>query len=187
MATSVPSLFQRYLVEATCTLPQCLETELAGFKHSNTSFWSLYLGIQRWEAQGLFIGSSRNVIPQNVTRCYGDATTKHSRILKEMIIILKHGTYESKERWIGHPSIPLRVFGPKPYLVTPPIQMTKPKAILKSLPASSSISKLVLKETQSDTGSSKNWTDGWRWCQRIGKDWCCANQSFCAMVSGNPC
>ena len=67
-----------------------------------------------------------------------------------MIIILEHGTHESKERWIGHPSILLRAFGPKQYLMTPPIQMTKPKVTSKPLPAMSSISKLVLKETQSD-------------------------------------
>ena len=65
-----------------------------------------------------------------------------------MIVILEH--QELKERWIGHPSIPPRVFGHKQYLVTPPIQMTKPKVTSKPLPASSSISKLVLKETQSD-------------------------------------
>ena len=57
---------------------------------------------------------------------------------------------KSKERWIRHPSILLWVFGPKQYLMTPPVQMTKPKLTLKPLPASSSISKLVLKETQSD-------------------------------------
>ena len=37
------------------------------------------------------------------------------------------------------------------YLLTPPVRMTKPKLTSKPLPASSSISKLVLKETLSDT------------------------------------
>ena len=65
----------------------------------------------------------------------------------KMIASLEHGTPELKERWIGHPSILLWVFGPSQYLMTPAIQMTKPKLTLKPLPALSSISKLVLKET----------------------------------------
>ena len=67
-----------------------------------------------------------------------------------MIPILEHGTPMSKERWIGHPSIPPRVFGPSQYLVMPPIWMIKPKLTLKLLPARSSTSKLVPPETQSD-------------------------------------
>ena len=59
-----------------------------------------------------------------------------------MIVILEHGTHELKERWIGHPSIPLRMFGPKQYLMTPPIEMTKPKVTSKP--------KLVQKKTLSD-------------------------------------
>ena len=66
-----------------------------------------------------------------------------------MIAILEHGTPKSQER-IGHPSILLWVFGPRQYLMTPPVQMTKPKVTSKPLPASSSISKLVLKETQNN-------------------------------------
>ena len=67
-----------------------------------------------------------------------------------MIIILEHGIHESKDRWIGHPSILPRKFGPRQYLMTPLIQETKPKMTLRPLPASSSTSKLVPKETQSD-------------------------------------
>ena len=67
-----------------------------------------------------------------------------------MIPILECGTPMSKERWIGHPSIPLRVFGPSQYLMTPPIWMTKPKLTSKPLPAWSSTSELVPSKTQSD-------------------------------------
>ena len=70
--------------------------------------------------------------------------------IKRMIIILEHGMHELKDRWIGHPSIPLRVFGPRQYLMTPPIQVTKPKVTLRPLPPSSSTLKLVLKETCSN-------------------------------------
>ena len=66
-----------------------------------------------------------------------------------MIPILERGTPMSKERSIGHPSIPPRVFGPSQYLVMSPIQMTKPKLTSKPLPANS-IPKLVPPETQSD-------------------------------------
>ena len=69
---------------------------------------------------------------------------------KRMIPILEHGTPMSKERWIGHPSIPLRVFLPGQYLVMLPIQMTKPKVTSKPLPVRSLTSKLVPLETQSN-------------------------------------
>ena len=69
--------------------------------------------------------------------------------IRRMIPILEHGTSMSKERWIGHPSIPPRVFGPSQYLVTLPVWMIKPKLTSKPLPANST-SKLVPPETQSD-------------------------------------
>ena len=69
--------------------------------------------------------------------------------IKRMILILEHGTPMSKDRWIGHPSIPPRVFRPSQYLMIPPVWMTKPKLMSKPLPANST-SKLVLPETQSD-------------------------------------
>ena len=80
----------------------------------------------------------------------GIPSSKTRECIKKMITILEHGTPMSKERWIGHPSILLRVFGPSQYLVTLLIQMTKPKLTSKPLPALSSISKLVPQETQSD-------------------------------------
>ena len=58
-----------------------------------------------------------------------------------------------KDRWPGHPSIPLRVFGPSQYLVMLPVQLTRPKpklmVTLKPLPAGVA-SKLAPPETQSD-------------------------------------
>ena len=62
---------------------------------------------------------------------------------------------ESKEWWIGHPSILPRVLGPRQYLMTLPIQMTKPKLTSKPLPTLSSILKLVPKETQSNAKDCK--------------------------------
>ena len=38
---------------------------------------------------------------------------------------LQAHTVCSSKRWIGHPSIPLRVFGPADYLDQPPKQLTK--------------------------------------------------------------
>ena len=79
--------------------------------------------------------------------------------IKRMIIILERGTPALKVRWLGHPSIPPRVFGPSQYLMTPPVQSTKlkstskptskPKLTSKPLPANAT-SKLVPPETQSD-------------------------------------
>ena len=79
--------------------------------------------------------------------------------IKRMIAILKHGMPASKDRWPGHPSIPLRVFGPSPYLMMPSTQLTKLKPKLKlmvtstPLPADAAL-KLTPPETQSD---AKEW------------------------------
>ena len=70
--------------------------------------------------------------------------------IKRMIPILERGTPMSKERWIGHPSIPPRTLGPSQYVMTPPVQMIKLRLTLKPLPAKSSTSKLVPLETRSD-------------------------------------
>ena len=49
------------------------------------------------------------------------------------IQMLEAHTVCSNERWIGHPSIPKRVFGPVEYLIDPPIQPTKPKTTVRPL------------------------------------------------------
>ena len=54
-----------------------------------------------------------------------------------------------KERWIGHPSIPPRIFGPSQYLMMLPVRMIKPRLTSKPLPAKSSTLKFVPPETQS--------------------------------------
>ena len=82
----------------------------------------------------------RHTVLKNVTRHYGDMG---------MIVILERGTPMLKERWIGPPSILLRMFGPSQYLMTLPIWMTKPKLTSKPLPAWSS-TKLVPPKTKSD-------------------------------------
>ena len=43
-----------------------------------------------------------------------------------MIAILHSDTYPDMDRWPGHSCIPRRVFGPREYLVNPPIQPTRP-------------------------------------------------------------
>ena len=53
--------------------------------------------------------------------------------IKRMITIMECDTPTSKDRWIGHPSIPPRMFGLKQYLVTPPVQKTKPRVTSKPL------------------------------------------------------
>ena len=68
--------------------------------------------------------------------------------IKRMIAILEHGTPALKDRWRGHPSIPLRVFGPSQYLMTPPTQLAKLKPMVTSKPLSADApSKLVPTET----------------------------------------
>ena len=50
--------------------------------------------------------------------------------VKAAIETLEAHTVCSSERWIGHPSIPLRVFGPTEYLDEPPKQLTKPQTAM---------------------------------------------------------
>ena len=68
--------------------------------------------------------------------------------IKRIIAILEHGTPALKDRWLGHLSIPPRVFGPSQYLMIPPTQLTKLKLMVtsKPLPADAPL-KLVPPET----------------------------------------
>ena len=49
------------------------------------------------------------------------------KAVKLVIQTLEAHMVHSNESWIGHPSIPLRVFGPAKYLYEPPKQLTKPQ------------------------------------------------------------
>ena len=66
-----------------------------------------------------------------------------------MIVILHGDTYPDKERWLGHPCIPRRVFGPREYLVDPPLLLSKPQVTLRPLSAASGSSVLVQDQPQS--------------------------------------
>ena len=61
----------------------------------------------------------------------GTPPPKTREYIKKMIAIMECDTPISKDRWLGHPCIPPRMSGPRQYLVTPPIQRTKPKVTLK--------------------------------------------------------
>ena len=74
---------------------------------------------------------------------------KRGRI-NRIIAILKHGMPASKDRWPGHPSIPLRVFGLSQYLMMPPNQLTKQKLKLKPM--------VTLKPLPTDAASKLNTT-----------------------------
>ena len=54
-----------------------------------------------------------------------------------MIKILNEDTCPDIHHWEGHPCIPKRVFGPKEYLISPPLQLSKPRVTLRPLPAAS--------------------------------------------------
>ena len=72
-----------------------------------------------------------------------------------MVNILECGTPADKDRWLGHLSILPRVFGPSKYLVTPPVQLAKPRLTSKPMPPASTASKLVQPEAQSDTADQR--------------------------------
>ena len=60
-----------------------------------------------------------------------------------MIAILHSDNYPNVDRWPGHPCIPRRVFGPREYLVDPPVQLTRPQVTSKPLPATGGGSRLA--------------------------------------------
>ena len=72
-----------------------------------------------------------------------------------MITILHSDTYPDKERWLGHPCIPKRVFGPREYLVNPPLQLSKPQVTSKPMPAASGGSVPVQDQPQSEIETFK--------------------------------
>ena len=72
-----------------------------------------------------------------------------------MIAILHSYTYPDMDRWPGHPCIPRRVFGPREYLVDPPIQPTRPRVTSKPLPAVGGGSRLAQDQPRSEFGTFK--------------------------------
>ena len=57
------------------------------------------------------------------------------RKIQLMIRILNEDTCPDIHHWEGHPCIPKRVFGPKEYLIDPPLQLSKPRVTSRPLPA----------------------------------------------------
>ena len=72
-----------------------------------------------------------------------------------MIKILNEDTCPDIHHWEGHPCIPKRVFGPKEYLINPPLQLSKPRVTLRPLPAASDGMVLMSHWPQSELGSFK--------------------------------
>ena len=72
-----------------------------------------------------------------------------------MMTILHTDTYPDKERWLGHPCIPRIVFGPREYLVDPPLQLSKPQVTSRPLSAASDGSVLVQDQPQSEIRTFK--------------------------------
>ena len=77
-----------------------------------------------------------------------------ARIVR-LITILHSDTYPDEERWLAHPCIPKRVFGPREYLVDPPLQLSKPQVTLRPLSAASGSSVLVQDQPQSEIRTFK--------------------------------
>ena len=72
-----------------------------------------------------------------------------------MIKILNEDTCPDIHCWEGHPCIPKRVFGPKEYLIDPPLQLSKPRVTSRPLPAASGGFVLTNHRPQSELGSFK--------------------------------
>ena len=72
-----------------------------------------------------------------------------------MIAILHSDTYPDKERWLGHPCIPRRVFGPREYLVNSSLQLSKPQVTLRPLSAANGGLVLMQDQPQSEIRTFK--------------------------------
>ena len=59
------------------------------------------------------------------------------RKIELMIKILDEDICPDIHHWEGHPCIPNGVFGPKQYLINPPLQLSKPRVTSRPLPAAS--------------------------------------------------
>ena len=70
-----------------------------------------------------------------------------------MTKILNEDTCPDIHHREGHPCIPKRVFGPKEYLIDPPLQLSKPRVTLRLLPAASGSMVLMSHQPQSELGS----------------------------------
>ena len=77
------------------------------------------------------------------------------RKIQLMIKILNKDTCPDIHHWEGHPCIPKRVFGPKEYLIDPPLQPSKPRVTSRPLPDASGGSVLTNHQPQSELGSFK--------------------------------
>ena len=135
----------RYHVKVTCTPPLCSEVGWARFKLEQQPSMSLF-GHSEMGGTTLLSTARELLFQRMLSGATGVPPPRTRDHIRKMIPILECGTPMLKERWIGHPSIPPRVFGPNQYLVTQPVWMTKLKLTSKLLPANS-ISKLVPRET----------------------------------------
>ena len=70
-----------------------------------------------------------------------------------MIAILHSDTYPNMVSWPGYSCIPRRVFGPREYLVDPPIQPTRPRVTSKPVPAAGGGSRLAQDQPRSEFGT----------------------------------
>ena len=114
---------------------------------STPAFDEFILAFRDWRHMDCLSTAQDVLFQRMLPGAMGVPAPKIQECIKRMIPILECGTPMLKDRWIGHPSIPLSMFGPSQYLVMPPVWMTKPKLTSKPLPAWSSTSKLVPPKT----------------------------------------
>ena len=143
--SGIPGQSEEYIMPVFQSQIGRVQTQVPAFDEFIWAFWDRRHKDCLTTAQDMFFGHQ---LPDTT----GTSPLKTREYIKQMIVIMECDTPILKERWLGHPSIPPRMFRPRQYLVTPPMQwtkLTKPKVTLKPLPPTLAL-KLVPKKTQSN-------------------------------------
>ena len=96
------SLFQRYLVEATCKLPWCLRDRIGRIQTQTPTFDDFIWVFRDGRHKDCLLVARDVLFQRMLPGAMGMPPPKTREYTKKMIIILEHGTHELKERWIGH-------------------------------------------------------------------------------------
>ena len=120
MAMSVLEFISRYQVKVTCT-PTMFRSRLGKLQTQTIAFDEFIWAFQDGRYNDCLSTAQDVLFQRMLPGATGVPPPKIQECIGRMIPILQHGTPMSKERWIGHPSIPPRTFGPSQYLVMPPV------------------------------------------------------------------
>ena len=170
MAMSVLKFISRYQVKVTCKPPWCIETGLARFNLKHQLLMNLFGHSEMGDTRT--VSSMRCVVSKNVTGCYGDTTTENSRMHKEDDCHFGawNTCVKGEMDWTPFHSTEGVWSWPVPCDPTHPDDQTQVDIEVVAY-FELNIKTSSAGNSKQCWGSSKDRTDGWRQCQKIGRDW----------------